>query len=283
VTLTLISHDDNYASDPTSTLWDDVAFTPAGPVPNDFSIGASPAGRSVVQGSGTTYTVATAVTSGSPETVTLSLAGLPAGATASFSPASVSAGGSSTLTVTTGGSTPAATSTLTVTGTAPSATHATTVSLTVTAPASNSIVNGGFETGDFTGWTRTGTTAVLTTTPHAGTYDGRGGSTVATNGDSTLAQTFTVPAGGGTLAFWYRVSCPDSVSYDWVTATLRDNVSATTTTLLARTCTNNNTWVQVSASLAAQAGHGVTLTLISHDDNYASDPTSTLWDDVVVQ
>ena len=34
-TLTLVSHDDNYAGDPTYTLYDDVAF--AAPVTNPFS------------------------------------------------------------------------------------------------------------------------------------------------------------------------------------------------------------------------------------------------------
>jgi hypothetical protein len=284
VTLTLTSHDDNYARDPTWTLFDDVVFTPAGPVTNGFSIAASPSSRTVTQGSSTTYIVSTALVSGSAETVTLSLpSGLPSGATAYFSPASVTAGGSSTLTVSTAGTTPVGSSTLAITGTAASATHATSASLQVTGPVTNPIVNGGFETGDFTGWTRTGTTAIVTTTPHSGTYDERGGSTVATNGDSSVSQTFTVPGGGGTLSFWYRISCPDTVTYDWVTATLRDNGTATTTTLLGRTCTNSGTWVQVSANLAAQAGHGVTLALTSHDDNYARDPTWTLFDDVAVQ
>ena len=82
----------------------------------------------------TTYTVSTALVSGSAETVGLAVtAGLPAGASAVFNPATVSAGGSSSLTVATSGSTPPSTSTLTITGTAPSATHAPTVSLTVVA------------------------------------------------------------------------------------------------------------------------------------------------------
>ena len=50
---------------------------------------------------------------------------------------------------------------------------------------------------------------------------------------------------------------------------------------LPKTCTNNGAWVQVSA--AVTAGHSYTLTLISHDDNYAGDPTYTLYDDVTVQ
>ena len=104
------------------------------------------------------------------------------------------------------------------------------------------------------------------------------------NGDSSIRQTFTAPAGTGhTLTFWYRVVCTDSVTYDWATATLKDNTTNTTTTVLARTCTNNGTWVQKSASLTG--GHSYTLTLIDHDDNWASppDPTYTLYDDVTVQ
>jgi len=39
----------------------------------------------------------------------------------------------------------------------------------------------------------------------------------------------------------------------------------------------------VTYSLAPNVGHNVTLTLTSHDDNYAADPTYTLYDDVAVQ
>jgi hypothetical protein len=78
--------------------------------------------------------VNTALVSGSAETIVLSvLSGLPAGASASFDPATVSAGGSSTLTVSTADTTqPGGPLTLTIRGVAPSATHSTTVSLTVT-------------------------------------------------------------------------------------------------------------------------------------------------------
>jgi hypothetical protein len=76
--------------------------------------------------------------------------------------------------------------------------------------------------------------------------------------------------------------CPDKVTYDWATATLKDNVTNTTTTILPRTCTNTGTWQQVTANVAAQAGHSVTLTLTSHDDNYRNDATHTLFDDVTV-
>src|SRR5206468_2870444 len=54
------------------------------PVPDDFSISASPSSVTVVQGQSVTSTVSTSVTSGNAQTMTLSASGLPAGATASL-------------------------------------------------------------------------------------------------------------------------------------------------------------------------------------------------------
>ena len=103
---------------------------------SDFSITASPGSQTVVRGSSTTYTVSTQATSGAPRPVSLSVSGLPAGATGTFNPASVNAGGSSVLTVSTTTATPAGTVGLVITGnySSPPATHTTAVSLTVTAP-----------------------------------------------------------------------------------------------------------------------------------------------------
>src|SRR5436309_2652195 len=56
---------------------------------NDFSISASPATVTVTTGNSGTSTISTALVSGAAETVTLSVSGVPAGASASFSPTSV--------------------------------------------------------------------------------------------------------------------------------------------------------------------------------------------------
>ena len=244
----------------------------------DFSIAAAPSSLSIVQGGSGTSAISTAVV-GNAGTVNLAATVSPAGPTVSLSPASVAAGGSSTLTVSVGAAVAAGSYTVTVTGTEGSATHAATVAVTVTSSGGGgALVNGGFESA-LSGWTAAGTTAVVTG-GHTGSAAQVGSTSPGT--DSSLAQTFTLPANAATLSFWFKVVCPDTVTYDWATATLVDNVSGTTSTLLAKTCTNSGAWVQSSTSVAASAGHSVTLTLANHDDNYASDPTYTLFDDVVV-
>ena len=244
---------------------------------NDFSIAASPASVSVAQGGTGTATITAAITSGSAQTVSLSVSGLPAGASASFSPASITGAGSSTLTIN-GGSAAGGTYALTVTGTAASGSHAAGISLTITVSTGGSgFTNGGFETGSLSGWTATGTASAVSG-GHSGSYAARLGSTSPTNGDSSISQTAVAPAGTTGVAFFYKMTCPDSVTYDWATATLKDNTTGTTATVLAKTCATNASWVQVNA--AATAGHSYTLTLTSHDDNYSGDASYTLYDDV---
>jgi hypothetical protein len=258
-----------------------VTVTVTAPPSNDFSISAIPTSLSIAQGGSGTSTISTAVTSGSAGTVNLVSSVSPSGPAASLNPTSVTAGNSSTLTVNVGSSVATGTYTVTVTGTEGIATHSASVAVTVTSSGGGGgITNGGFETGDFTGWTRGGAATSISSTAHTGSHSAMLGSTSPTNGDSTISQTFTVPSGMGTLSFWYQVHCPDTVTYDWATATLKDNTSNTTTTMLSKTCTNSGAWVQ--ASTGVTAGHSLTITLVSHDDNYPSDPTYTLYDDVVL-
>ena len=101
------------------------------PVPPDFSLSASPASRTVASGSGTTFTASVTANTGFTGTVSLSVGGLPAGATASFSPASISTSGSSTLSVSTSTSTPPGSYPLTITATSGSLVHTAGVTLVV--------------------------------------------------------------------------------------------------------------------------------------------------------
>ncbi len=250
----------------------------------DFAISAAPASVSVVQGANGTSTITTTVSGGFNNSVALTSSGAPAGTTVSFSPSSIAApgNGTSTMTMAVGASTATGTYAITVTGTGGSTTHPTTVSLTVTPPSGGgTLTNGTFETGTLSGWTTTGTAAVNTASKHSGTYGAQLGST-APSTDSTLVQTFTLPSNASTLSFWYANTCPDTLTYDWATATLKDNVTSTTTTVLAKTCTTTALWSQVSTNVASNAGHSMTLTITNHDDNYAGDPTFTYVDDVAV-
>ncbi len=245
----------------------------AGGATPDFSLGASPAS---VSGSGSS-TISVTPANGFSGTVSLSTSGVPAGASATLNPTAVSSSGSSTLTLTPG-TAAANTYSITVTGTSGSRSHSTSVSWTIAGSGGGgALTNGDFESG-LTGWTSAGTTS-SSTTAHTGTHSAMVGSTVPGT-DSSLAQTFTLPANATSLSFWYQVHCPDTITYDWASATLRDNTSGTTTTMLANTCSNSGAWVQASANVIG--GHSLTLTLSNHDDNASGDPTYTLYDSVAI-
>src|SRR6266700_4562910 len=98
--------------------------------PNDFSISVTPPAQTVVQGASTSYAVSTAVISGNPEQISLSLSGLPTGASGSFTSNNIITGGSSTLNINAGTAAPG-TYTITVTGSGAENAHSTTATLIV--------------------------------------------------------------------------------------------------------------------------------------------------------
>lgn len=112
-----------------------VQLPPGSPPANDFAISASPASLTVAPGASGNTTIVTSLTSGSVQSISLSVTGLPSGVTASFSPAAVSFGQSSTLSLSVAASASAGTSTLTISGSATSGSHNTSLSFTVTDPA----------------------------------------------------------------------------------------------------------------------------------------------------
>src|SRR5439155_14508995 len=82
--------------------------------PPDFTLSASPSSLSVAPGGSTSYTVTINPTSGFTGPVSLSVSGLPSGASGSFTPNPATT--SSTLALTTSASTPDGTYTLTIAG-----------------------------------------------------------------------------------------------------------------------------------------------------------------------
>ncbi len=107
-----------------------VTLVVSAPAAADFSLSASPGTRVVNQGGSASYTVSVTASGGFAGTVTFSVSGLPAGASATFNPTSVNGSGSSTLTVNTGTAS-VGTSALTIAGTSGSLQHTASVSLKI--------------------------------------------------------------------------------------------------------------------------------------------------------
>jgi hypothetical protein len=97
----------------------------------DFTITATPGNASVNPGGSVTYATNIGALNGFAGTVNFSATGLPAGASASFSPASIVESGTSTMTITTTTGTPTGSSTLTITATSGSLDHSANVILNV--------------------------------------------------------------------------------------------------------------------------------------------------------
>ncbi len=139
------------------------------------------------------------------------------------------------------------------------------------------ITNGGFESGNVTGWAFAGSGSMVNVS-HAGNWAARLGATSPTN-TSTLTQTITAPAGAAVLQFWYNMTCNDGVTWDWATANLHDNNTNTDVTMLPNVCSGNGTtWVPVSTPVVP--GHVYVLTLTNRDDGPSNDPSYTSFDDV---
>jgi hypothetical protein len=162
---------------------------------------------------------------------------------------------------------------------------------TPTCSPAESIVNGGFETGDFTGWVATGDNlpVVSTNQAHSGTFSAFAGD--STNGfcgfpgteiagDSIFYQQFAVPATGGTLSFWYWTCTTDSITFDWQDAYITDTSGNILQTIFHQ-CTDNEAWVQQTVDMAAFAGQTVRVEYLVHTDDFG-DLTGMYVDDVSV-
>ena len=159
------------------------------------------------------------------------------------------------------------------------------------------IQNGGFETGDFTGWVIDGHVndpVVTNTLSHTGTYSALAGlnpqqqTFCAENnneplGDSSFYQQFTVPAGGGTLSFWYWTCTFDFLPRDWQDAYVTDSNGAILQTIFHQ-CSDNETWVQQTVDMGPYAGQTVRIKFLVHQDgrNPPSDITGMYVDDVAL-
>ena len=188
---------------------------------NAFSLAATPSSQTILLGNGANYAVNVTAASGFTGNVSLSVTGLPAGATASFSPSSVTGSGSSTLTVNTSSSTPPGTYTLTIAATSGTFTYSAQVKLVVNAfslvatPSSQTILLGNganyavnvTASSAFTGnvsFSATGLPAGTTASFSPSSITGSGSSTLTVNTSSSTppgTYTLTIAATSGTFTY----------------------------------------------------------------------------------
>ncbi len=160
----------------------------------------------------------------------------------------------------------------------PGATATPTRTPSPTAPPPSGLVNPGFELGRNVGWSESssrGYALVTTGAAHGGSWRAWLGG--ANSETSEISQSYSVPATGGTLYYWYSISSTDVCGYDY--GYIRVN---TTNLRTYNLCASGATggYVQGSVSLAAYAGQTVTLKFRSTTDSSYS--SSFYIDDVSV-
>ncbi|MCA1829333.1 MAG: hypothetical protein LC689_20605, partial [Myxococcales bacterium] len=196
-------------------------------VPDDFTLSLSPTASTIAAGNSVTVAISTTST-GTPEPVSLTVSGLPAGITEAFNPATITAGGPSILTLT-AAATAAAVSgaSFTVTGSAASATHSATGTLTVTAASTPTAV----VTNPVSGATVSGTVQIAATaTPGAGATLTK----IELRVDDTVVGTSTSsPA----TASWQSTQVPDGAHN--ITARATDSKGGTTTSAAVTVTVSN--------------------------------------------
>jgi uncharacterized membrane protein len=174
--------------------------------PPDFTLSASPGSQTVTAGGSAAYTMTVSALNGFAGNVTFSLAGLPGGATYSFSPSSVAGGGSSTLTISTAALSPTGNFAVTVTASSGSLTHNAGVTLSVNAAGTGGSVTGSVATPvgnqnltalgtlDWSDWgygTATGLNHKTNVVPQIGTFTLLGGGPLVRYTDNPIGFTWS--------------------------------------------------------------------------------------------
>jgi hypothetical protein len=281
----------------TSFIVDDFALnasTSATP-PGDFTIAADPNVISMPQSGSSTSTITTTLSGSFNSGLSLSASGVPAGATANFSPASIAApgNGSSTLTFLAGSATATGTYNVVVTGTGGGQTHTTNISLSVTSSGGGTtqqlLGNPGFENGSSNPSPWSVSSGVIDNSTfeaaHAGSWKAwlNGYGSVHTD---TLLQSITIPATAtnASLSFWLHIDTAETTTttaYDTLKAQVRNSSGSVLATLA--TYSNLNAaagFSQVNFDLSSYKGQTIQIYFVGTEDSGLK--TSFVVDDFVL-
>src|SRR5512146_457052 len=270
----------------------DIIFNPGTQAP-DFILSASPGSVAVAQGGSGSTTISTAAIGGFNSAVSLSISGLPAGVTATLTPASIAApgNGSSTLSFTASSTAATGTFNVTVTATGGGTTHIATVALTLTAASGGSTTtqvlgNPGFENGSASPAPWTASSGVINNStsqpPHSGTWDAWMDGYGTTHTD-TLMQQVSIPsnATGASLSFWLHIDTAETSTtsaFDTLALQVRNSSGTVLSTLKTFSNLNKNTgFAQQSFDLTSFKGQTIQINFVGTED--ASLQTSFVLDD----
>ena len=274
----------------TSFVIDDVTLNVSS-VAGDFSMSGSPLSLSIAQGGSASLTVATSTSGSFNSIIALSAAGVPAGATANFSPSSISApgNGSSTLTFLVGSATAPGNYNVIVTGSGGGKTHTIGIALSILSSGGSTqqlLGNPGFENGATNPSPWTATSGVIDNSTsqasHGGSWKAWLNGYGATHTD-TLLQTATIPANATAvnLSFWLHIDTAETTTtktYDTLLVQVRNSSGTTLATLATYSnLTPISGYTPVSFNLAAYKGQTIQIYFIGTEDS--SLKTSFLVDD----
>ena len=245
----------------------------------DFSLAAS-GGITTGQGNSGQTTIIATLSGGAPVPLTFFASGLPAGATASFSPVSCSPNCSSTLTMNTSASTPIGASTITITATGRGTTKTTSITLTVSDTTAPTITFGSDSV--------TQTSAIITwTTNEASTNQVEYGFTSSYGASSPLTTSFNTSHSiilsnlSASTTYHYRIHVYDSagnesISIDRAFMTL-PSITPDITPPSAITNLNASQISQTSADFTwtAPGDNDTQGTAISYDLRYSTTTITT--------
>ncbi|HEX7721555.1 MAG TPA: hypothetical protein VF397_05315 [Pyrinomonadaceae bacterium] len=268
----------------TSFIVDDFALNASttGGSAGDFAISANPSVISMAQSSSSTSTIATTISGSFNSAIALSASGLPAGATASFSPTSIATpgNGSSTLTFLAGSATATGTYNVIVTGSGGGKTHTTAISLTVTSSGGGTtqqlLGNPGFENGSSNPSPWSVSTGVIDNSTFEAAHSGSWKAWLNGYGSAhtdTLLQAVTIPstATNASLTFWLHIDTLETTttnSYDTLKVQVRNSSGSVLATLGTYSNLNAATgFTQVSFDLGAYKGQAIQIYLVGVEDS----------------
>ncbi|MDX6500091.1 MAG: hypothetical protein QOG23_3351 [Blastocatellia bacterium] len=252
----------------------DIIFGP------NFSLSASASSLTMPQSGAGSSTITSSLSGNFNSSIALSAAGLPAGATAGFSPASIAApgSGSSTLAISVGANTPVGTYNVVVSGSGGGQTHSVTINLTVSTGGSSTqqlLGNPGFENGSSTPAPWTVSAGVIDNTSFEAAHTGSWKAWLNGYGSAhtdSLLQAVSIPstAASATLSFWRHIDTAETTTTK-ANDTMKVQVRNSSAAVLATLATSSNLnaapgYTQVSFDLTAYKGQTIQIYLVGTEN-----------------